>query len=54
MTFETYSSERKKKKKKIWDELLKINPRSFKSVIVKDEIQIRNPDLSIPSPNDGS
>jgi|GEM_PF-6253089 hypothetical protein len=48
MTFETYSSERRKKR--IWNRLLKKKKRPFRSVTVEDEVQVRNPDLKIPSP----
>lgn len=51
MTFETYSSERKKKR--IWDQLLKKKKRPFRSVIVADEVQVRNPELTVPSPDVG-
>jgi hypothetical protein len=45
MTFEGYS---KRKKKKIWDELLEIKPREFKSVKIEDD-PVNNPELGIPS-----
>jgi hypothetical protein len=48
LTFEGYSS--RKKKRKIWDELLKIKPRTFKSVKIEPEIEVKNPEMSIPSP----
>ena len=47
LSFESYS--KRKKKRRIWDELLRIKPRKFKSVIIEDERQIKNPDNSIPS-----
>jgi hypothetical protein len=47
MTFESYS--KRKKKRKIWDELLKIKPRLFRSVNIEPEVQIKNPDMTIPS-----
>ena len=51
MTFEAYSS--KRRKRRIWDKLLKIKKRPFRSVNIEPEIQIKNPDLSIPSPDEG-
>lgn len=51
LSFENYS--KRKKKRKIWDELLKIKPRKFKSVIIEDERQVKNPDMMIPSPIEG-
>jgi hypothetical protein len=45
-TFEAYS----KSKKKIWDSLLRRKKRDFKSVKIEPEIQLENPDMTIPSP----
>jgi hypothetical protein len=50
LTFEAYS---KRKKKRIWDELLKIKKRDFKSVKIEPEIQLKNPDMTIPNPKTG-
>ena len=50
LSFEAYSE---RKKKRIWDQLLKKKKRPFRSVIVADEIQVRNPDLKIPSQDEG-
>ena len=47
-TFERYS-QRKKKNKKIWDKLLEIKPRTFKSVKADPEPE-NSPELAIPSP----
>jgi hypothetical protein len=49
LTFESYSKRKKKNKKRIWDELLKIKPRTFKSVKVEPEVSLNNPDMMIPS-----
>jgi len=46
LTFEAYSE---RKKRRIWDELLKKKKRPFRSVKIEPEIQIRNPDMTIPS-----
>jgi hypothetical protein len=54
LTFEAYSKRKKKsKKKKIWDELLKVKKRPFKSVKVQPEDPVNHPDLKIPSPHEG-
>jgi len=52
LTFESYSKRRKKKKSKIWDELLQVKPRAFKSVKTEPEISGISPELAIPSPNE--
>jgi hypothetical protein len=52
LTFEGYSKRKKKKtKKQIWDELLRIKPREFKSVKIEDQ-PVNNPDMSITAPLD--
>jgi hypothetical protein len=51
LTFENYS--KRKKKRKIWDELLKIKKRDFKSVNIEPEIEVKNPDTTIPSSTEG-
>lgn len=58
LTFEGYSKQRKKKKnnkktkKEIWDELLTIKPRDFKSVEIEPEVGLNSPELMIPSPSE--
>lgn len=47
LTFESYSA---RKKKRIWDELLKRKKRPFRSVKIEDERQVKNPDMTVPSP----
>ena len=57
MTFERYAKRMKKKKRKkdknekIWDELLTIKERPFRSANVDPEPE-HHPDLLIPSPNE--
>jgi predicted nucleic acid-binding OB-fold protein len=50
LTFEAYSE---RKKKRIWDQLLKRKKRPFKSVNVEPETKVRNPDMTIPSSDVG-
>ena len=53
LTFEAYSKRKKKKtKKQIWDELLRIKPREFKSVKIEPEVGLNSPELMIPSSNE--
>ena len=47
MSFESHSK-RKKTKKKIWDELLEVKPRKFKSERIEPEVPLDNPDMMIP------
>ena len=57
LTFEGYSKQKKKNKKKtkkeIWDELLTIKPREFKSVEIVPEVVLNSPELMIPLKFDG-
>lgn len=46
LTFEAYSE---RKKKRIWDQLLKRKKRPLNSVNVEPETQERSPDMTIPS-----
>jgi hypothetical protein len=48
LTFEGYSKRKKKTKKQIWDELLRIKPREFKSVKIEPEVGLNSPELVIP------
>jgi len=53
LTFESYSKRKKKKnKKRIWDELLTVKPREFKSVRIEPEPE-NSPEMAIPSPYEG-
>ena len=55
LTFESYKSRKKKKSKKskIWDELLQLKERPFKSVKEEPDAFVNDPNMAIPSPSEG-